>query len=240
MSSARQPSRDRNCALPDYDIGLSRVRRELTIINAQTKSHAHFEDPLGLLPWGVSKLYTLWLRSTYPFACLGSDLSVHYTFMVNRAMARRIKLGNRVSIGKDAWLNIIPEATDEINIIIEDNCSLAPRSWISARNHIHLERDVKVDPSVLIMDHGHAYVNPNVPIRNQPPTPGGRIRIERGCRIGQGAAIVCSGGELILGQNCVVAPNAVVLRSYPPFSVISGNPSRVIEQLDPSLATSMS
>ena len=108
-------------------------------------------------------------------------------------MARRIKLGNSVIIGKDVWLNVIPEATDEINIVIDDNCCLGPRTWISAKNHIHLERDVNIGPSVLIMDHGHAYEDPNVPIRNQPPTRGGRIRIERGCRIGQGAVIVCSG-----------------------------------------------
>ncbi len=143
-----------------------------------------------------------------------------------------------MSIGKDVWFNIIPEATDEINIIIDDNCHLGPRSWISARNHIHLERDVKVGPSVLVMDHGHAYANPNMPIRKQPPTMGGRIRIERGCQIGQGSAILCSDRELVLGQYCIVAPNAVVLRSHPPYSVISGNPSRVIEHLDPSLAVS--
>jgi acetyltransferase-like isoleucine patch superfamily enzyme len=239
ISSPWQLSRDRNFAVPDHDSGFSSERREVTTINLPAKSHTHFEDPLGLLPWGLSKLYALWLRSTYPFAHLGHDLSVHYTFMANRAMAPRMQLGNSVTIGKDVWLNIIPEATEEINIIIDDNCSLGPRSWISARNHIHLEQDVKVGPSVLIMDHGHTYVNPNVPIRTQPPTAGGRIRIERGCRIGQGSAIVCSGRELVLGQNCVVAPNAVVLRSHPPFSVISGNPSRVIEQLDPSLAASM-
>jgi acetyltransferase-like isoleucine patch superfamily enzyme len=151
-------------------------------------------------------------------------------------MARRIKLGNSVTMGKDVWLNIIPAAVGEVNIVIDDNCCIAARSWISAKNHIHLEQDVNIAPSVLIMDHGHAYENPNVPIRKQPPTQGGRIRIERGCRIGQGAVIFCAQGELVLGQNCVVAPNAVVLRSAPPYSVISGNPARVIERLDPSQA----
>lgn len=188
---------------------------------------------MGFFPWLMSKWYTLWIRTTYPFALVGRDLDAHYTFLVNRPMARRIKLGNSVVISKDVWLNIIPEATEEINIIIDDNCHLGPRSWISAKNRIHLEQDVSLGPSVLIMDHGHAYENPNLPISKQPPTPGGRIRIERGCRIGQGAAIVCSGSELVLGQNSIVAPNAVVVRSHPAFSVISGNPSRVIERLDP-------
>lgn len=188
----------------------------------------------GFSPGGLSKLYTLWLRATYPFASIGRDFSAHYTFLLSRPYARRVKLGNSVIMGKDVWLNIIPLATGEVNIVIDDNCCLAARTWISARNHIHLERDVKVGPSVLIMDHNHAYDNVALPIIKQGPTPGGRIRIERGCWIGAGAAIVCAQGELVLGQSCVVTPNAVVLRSTPPYSVVAGNPAQVIERFAPS------
>lgn len=192
---------------------------------------------MRFFPWGLSKLYTLWLRATYPFASLGHDLSAHYSLVLNRSMAPRIRVGSSVIIGKDVWLNIVPEATCEVNIVIDDNCRLAARTWISAKNHIYLERDVNIGPSVLIMDHGHAYENPNVPIREQGSTRGGRIRIERGCRIGQGAVIFCAQGELVLGQNCVVAPNSVLLRSAPAYSIISGNPARVVERFDQSEAT---
>lgn len=159
---------------------------------------------------------------------------------MNRKMARRIKLGNSVTIGKDVWFNIIPEATDEINIAIDDHCRIGPRSWISAKNQIRLERDVILEPSVLIMDHSHAYENPNVPIKKQHLTAGGRILIERGCRIGAGAAILCSGSDLVLGQNSIVVPNAVVVRGQPAFSVIAGNPARVVDRLDPSQANVVS
>lgn len=197
-------------------------------------SHPHFEDPLMAFPWALSKLYTLWLRATYPFASIGRNSSVHYSFMVNRDMARRIKIGDSVIIAKDVWLNIIPECTDDVNILIEDNCRIAAWSWISAKNQIHLERDVVVGPSVLIMDHGHSYENPNVPIAKQPPMQGGRIRIEQGCRIGKGAAIVCSSSHLVLGKHCIIAPNAVVVRSQPSYSIVSGNPARIIGSVQPS------
>jgi acetyltransferase-like isoleucine patch superfamily enzyme len=83
------------------------------------------------------------------------------------------------------------------------------------------------------MDHNHAYEDVELPIRLQPATPGGRIRIEQGCWIGQGAAIVCDKGELVLGRNCVVAANALITRSFPPNSVIVGNPARLGRQYDP-------
>jgi acetyltransferase-like isoleucine patch superfamily enzyme len=151
-------------------------------------------------------------------------------------MARRIKLGNSVTIGKDVWLNIIPEATDDVNIVIDDECRLAARSLISAKNCIHLERDVHLGPSVLIQDHGHSYELTHLPIKKQRATDGGRIRIERGCQIGQGAAILCDRGELVLGQHSVVTPNSVVLRSTPPYSLVGGNPARIIERFDSSQA----
>jgi acetyltransferase-like isoleucine patch superfamily enzyme len=108
---------------------------------------------------------------------------------------------------------------------------------ISAKNNIHLERDVMVSACVLIMNHNRAYEDISLPIKAQGLTPGGTIRIEQGCWIGHGAAIVCGQGELLLGRNSVVAANALVTRSFPPNSVIVGNPARLARQFDPAKGT---
>jgi len=198
-----------------------------------------FSDPIGMTSRVLTKLYSLWVSVTYPFAARGSKLSIHPSVDLLRPMARRIKLGNCVFIGKDAWLNVT-DSLDQDNapaIIIGDNCAIARRSQISAKNCVHLERDVILSPSVLIMDHSHAYENVTLPIREQGATEGGKIRIQKGCWIGHGAAIICDKGELILGRNSVVAANAVVTRSCPPYSVLSGNPAKVVKQFDPNRKT---
>ena len=200
---------------------------------ATNHPRAHFEDPVRLLPWALTKLYSLWLGATYPFASTGRNLSIHYTCLLNREKAPQIKFGSSVIVKKDVWLNVIVEATGEPKIIIDDNCRLGARSILSAKNYIHLECDVTLDTSVLIMDHSHGYEDISRPCRDQFPPPGGRVRIGQGCRIGHGAAIVCPRGELVLGPNCVVAPNSLVTASALAHSVISGNPARVIERLEP-------
>ena len=193
------------------------------------------EDPLAGFPRLASKLHSLWLAYTYPFASIGKDVSVHYSCDLSRSRANYIRLGNSVILARDVWLNI-PNVSicDEPAIIIEDGCGIGRRSVISAKNQIHIERDTLLGPSVLVMDHNHEFRDVTVPISRQPMTPGGRIRIEEGCWIGFGAAILCSQGELVIGRNSVVGANSVVSRSVPAYSVVTGNPARIKKQYDPA------
>jgi acetyltransferase-like isoleucine patch superfamily enzyme len=193
-----------------------------------------FEDPLNLFSRAMTKLFSLWVSATYPFDSLGHNLSVHYTTLMSRRMAQVMKIGNSVIIRKDAWLNTFSMPTDGggPKIIIDDNCLIGARDVLSARNCIHIERDVIIGTSVLIQDHNHAYEDIALPIKAQGLTPGGRIRIGQGCWVGHGAAIVCNQDELVIGRNSVVAANALVTKSFPPYSVIVGNPARLVRQYD--------
>ena len=153
-------------------------------------------------------------------------------------MAPAIRLGNSVIIRNHAWISAFDlSGPDDIKIVIDDNCVINAQCMISAKNNIHIESEVMVSACSLIMDHNHAYEDINLPIQAQGVTPGGTIRIEQGCWIGHGAAIVCGQGELVVGRNSVVSANALVTRSFPPNSVIIGNPARLAKQFDPSKGT---
>ncbi len=196
------------------------------------------DDPLYLLERVVSKLRTLWMTATYPFASLGSGVAFHYSADIRRSKADRIAMGNCVYIGKDVWLNVtLTSESDGPSIVLGDRCVIGRRTMLSARNQIFLENDVTTGPGVLIMDHNHAYEDISRPVEQQGVTDGGTVRIGEGSFLGFGAAIVCSKGDLTLGRHCVVAANAVVTRSFPDYCVISGNPARVVSQYDPEKKT---
>jgi len=192
------------------------------------------EDVLTGFSRAANKLRSLWVAWTYSFASIGKDVSVHYTCDLQRSGAPYIKIGNRVMLGREVWLNI-PNVSicDRSAIVIGDGCGIGRRSVISAKNQIHIEPNTVLGPSVLVMDHNHAFEDVTVPIGQQAMTQGGRIRIEEGCWIGFGAAIICSRGELVIGRGSVVGANSVVTHSIPAHSVAAGNPARIVKQYDP-------
>jgi acetyltransferase-like isoleucine patch superfamily enzyme len=198
-----------------------------------------FHDPLWMIPRTLTWFYSAWIRMIYPFASLGHNVSIHYTCDVRNPA--RMRIGNFVTVHKDAWIHAQlpdPRPVDPA-LIIEDNCFIGRRTHISARNCVHIETGVMLASSVFVGDNDHEFSDISTPIRYQGMTEGGRIRIGQGSWIGQNAVILCEKGELNLGRNCVVAANSVVTRSAPAYSVLSGNPARIVKHYDPSVGAWM-
>jgi acetyltransferase-like isoleucine patch superfamily enzyme len=194
-----------------------------------------FEDPLSLVPRIVSRLYTQWLLWTYPFLSVGRGFTAQSSCELRRSSAPYIKIGAGVRLDRRVWLNIpfIPNSAGPV-ILLDDGCAVGRRCVISAQNRIHVGRNVIFAPAVLLMDHEHGPESATMAIGVQRTTEGGTIRIEEGCWLGFRVAVVCSKGELVIGKNSVIGANSVVTRSIPPYSVVTGNPARVVKHYEPT------
>ncbi len=120
-------------------IGMSDSRKEIR------------EDVLRAFSRAANKVHTLWVAWTYPFASIGNDVSMHYTCDLQRSAAPYIKIGNRLTLGREVWLSI-PNVSicDRSAIVIGDGCGIGRGSVISAKNQIHIEPNTILAPRYLL------------------------------------------------------------------------------------------
>lgn len=94
---------------------------------------------------------------------------------------------------------------------------------------------VTIGNHVIIAQHvvasglNHSYENINVPIRQQPVVCS-PILIDDECWIGANAVITAG---VQIGKHSIVAGGSVVTKDVPAYSVVAGNPARVIKQYNP-------
>lgn len=161
------------------------------------------------------------------FAAFGpySELAEPTVSVVNPA---GIHVGTFVKIGAFAVLEaLVPERG--VTLRIEDGAYIGNFARITAVGEVVIGEEAMLSDRVYVSDTGHVYEDVSQPIKRQGLRDGRRVEICRGAWVGIGAAIV---GNLRIGENAVVAANTVVREDVPDFTVVAGNPARVVRQHD--------
>lgn len=91
---------------------------------------------------------------------------------------------------------------------------------------------VEIGNNIIIAQHvvmsglNHGYEDINVPIRLQPCTTA-KILIEDDCWIGANAVITAG---VKIGKHSIVAAGSVITKDVPPYSIVGGNPAKILKQ----------
>lgn len=163
--------------------------------------------------------------------------------------AKYISIGNHSVIGENtiltAWDKYYPSNNGILNIgrqeaeiqlftptiKIGDGVNIGPMSHITAIDCIIIGNGVLTGPQVLITDNSHGlFEEDQLQIRpaDRPLYSKGPVVIEENVWIGQGSMILSG---LTIGKGSIVAANSVVTKSVPPFSLVAGNPAKVIKTI---------
>lgn len=134
---------------------------------------------------------------------------------------RRISIGSRTRIFPGARL----EAHNNGMITIGDNVSIGENVHIISSKSIVIEGGTLMAENIFIADSDHNYSDISKPVHEQDLSLKS-TKIGKNCFIGVGSAILAG---TKLGRNCVVGACSVVRGEFPDYSVIAGNPAKLIK-----------
>ncbi len=174
------------------------------------------------LDWFVDRKATQTLR-------MGQDTCIEKPILQLDGPSR-ITLGDHTTVGRFAWLSAYESYRDQRftpQIDIGSNVYIGNFACITSTHRITIGDGCLISQHVYISDHVHGFdAASGLPVC-QALENKGPIVIGMGCFIGYRASILPGA---MLGERCVVGAHAVVNKPFPAYSMIVGQPARIIRQ----------
>jgi len=141
-----------------------------------------------------------------------------------------IHLGDNVGIEGDVLLaggKITPNPVFRIG----DDTYLGYQVRILVADEVSIGRHVLIANRVFFAGHDSHPLDPIRRANNEPPdeSGGGAIRVEDYAWIGNNCTIL---KNVTIGKAAIVAIGSVVTKNVEPFTIVAGNPARVVKRLD--------
>ncbi|MBU0683473.1 MAG: acyltransferase [Candidatus Omnitrophota bacterium] len=138
-----------------------------------------------------------------------------------------IKIYENVSIKKYISLEAKKIYAENPEIVFGKGSVIGDFNHISAVKRIIIGEYVCTANGIYISDYMPSNYDKKSAVRNQAPNLISDVYIGDGTWIGENVAIMCAK----IGKNCVIGANSVVTSDIPDYSVVVGNPGKIISNL---------
>lgn len=133
---------------------------------------------------------------------------------INVQIRENTNIGKNTIVSKDVYI-------DE-GVTIGNNCKI--QNSVSVYKGVTIQNDVFVGPNA-------CFTNDKVPRAFNDEWSITPTLIENGASIGANATIVCG---TTIGEYAMIAAGSVVTKDVPPYTLVMGNPARIVSKIDKS------
>lgn len=178
-------------------------------------------------------LYSLWISNF--LGSIGNNSKILYPCKLWGGGSKHIKIGCGTTIQKHCilgcWINYAGDSFTP-SITIGDGCNIGEYTHLTSINKITIGNGLLTGRYVYIGDNSHGMFSSEEasipPIRRKLYSKG-EIVIGNNVWIGDKATVLAG---VTIGNNVVVAANAVVTKDIPSNTMVAGCPAKIVKQLN--------
>jgi putative colanic acid biosynthesis acetyltransferase WcaF len=127
------------------------------------------------------------------------------------------------NVSRQAYLYNSASVYDPRNLILEGGCELGPNTEIYNVNVVKLEDGARISQNSYLCTAGHdiSVITPLMPLTSAP------ITIKKNAWVAASAFV---GPGVTIGEGAVVGARGVVFKDVEPWTVVGGNPAKVLKK----------
>ncbi|MCH7415767.1 acyltransferase [Belliella sp. R4-6] len=146
---------------------------------------------------------------------------------INGLSQKGLIFGDKVTVGSYAIIRPTNLYGGEagVGLKVGNNSSIGPYSYIGCSGYIEIGDNVMMSPRVSIYSENHNFGDVALPMIDQGVTRS-FVKIEDDCWIAANSIILAG---VTVGKGSIVAAGSVVTKDVPPFSIVGGNPAKIIK-----------
>ncbi|MCF7804249.1 MAG: acyltransferase [Candidatus Marinimicrobia bacterium] len=157
----------------------------------------------------------------------GKNLILEEGCEINGLAKKGIKFGTNVTVGAYALIrpsNFYGGEPGE-GLKVGDNSNIGPYSYIGCSGYIEIGCNVMFGPRISVYSENHNFQRTDITIKEQ-GIERQFVKIEDDCWIGSNSVILPG---VTIGKGVVVAAGSIVTKDIAPYSVVAGNPARILK-----------
>jgi maltose O-acetyltransferase len=163
--------------------------------------------------------------SFFIYHLFAKNLPASYNNFGKLSKKIRFLLGKRIVKSCGHNVNFEKGANFGSDLIIGNNSGIGINAQIS--RGVTIGNDVMMAPEVVIITTAHEYKETNIPMIDQGSQKLKKVIIKNDVWIGQ-RVIILPG--VVIENGTIIGANSVVTKSFPSYSIIGGNPARIIKR----------
>lgn len=179
----------------------------------------------------IFSLLPIWLRCFFQSLAFFGVLRVGKSSYIHPSVhvlgKSNIQIGHNSCISEGVWLNVNHRVSKKISIYIGSNCFIGKSNFFSCGDEIFISDFVLTAIGCKFIGSTHIFNDPATPYMATGTTCNDRIVVGLNCFFGAGTTVM---GNISIGRGSIIGANSFVLENVPPFSIVIGNPAKVVKR----------